>query len=94
ELSIDGVGILITNLVVNYINESFYLDKLVINIEISDITRTSLELIYQIMIEEDKKEIARALTTMTFYDYKKSKVANIPQCFLSTIKLHATEFPT
>lgn len=93
ELNIDGVGMLITNLIVNYVNESFYSDKLTINIEIGEMTRTSLQLLYQAVIEENNKEIARALTTMTFYDYQKSKVAKIPQQFLSSIEL-STKLPT
>lgn len=85
ELNIDGLGILITNLIVNYVNESFYSDKLKINIELGEMTRTSLQLLYQAVIEENNKEIARALTTMTFYDLQKSKVAKIPQRFLLLI---------
>src|SRR6185437_3699993 len=52
ELNIDGMGMLMTNLVVNYLNEAFYADKLTINIGIGEITRTSVQLIYQAMIEE------------------------------------------
>ncbi len=87
ELNIEGLGILVTNLVVNYLNEAFYSDKITINIEIGDVTRTSLQLIYQAMIQEKNKEIAKALTTITFYNYQKSKVAKIPQQFFSSIGL-------
>jgi acyl-CoA thioester hydrolase len=88
ELNINGLGMLITNLVVNYVNEAFYPDKITINIEIGDVTRTSLQLIYQAVILENNQEIAKALTTMTFYDYQKSKVAKIPQQFLTSIGLN------
>ena len=84
ELNIDGIGILITNLAVNYINEAFYADKIIIKIETGEITRTSIQLIYQIVNIDTQKEIARASTAMTFYDYKKSKVSKIPQNFLSS----------
>jgi YbgC/YbaW family acyl-CoA thioester hydrolase len=87
ESNIGGVGVLITNLIVNYINESFYSDKLTIHLEIGEMTRTSLQLLYQAVVVENNKEIARALTTMTFYDYQKSKVTKIPQQFLSSMEL-------
>ena len=85
ELDIDGVGILITSLAVKYISQSFYADKLIVNIEPGDTTRASMNLIYQVVNQNTKKEIARALTTMTFYDYQKSRVSKISQKFLSSL---------
>lgn len=87
ELNVAGTGILVTNLVVNYLNEAFYSDTITIDIGIGDITRTRLQLIYQAMLQEQNKIIAKALTTITFFDYQKSKVAKIPQQFLSSIGL-------
>jgi acyl-CoA thioesterase FadM len=45
-----------------------------------------VQLIYQAINQETKKEIARALTTMIFYDNQKSKVSKIPQKFLSILE--------
>lgn len=87
ELDIDGLGILITSLAVKYLNEAFYSEKLIVNIEIGDFSKTSVELIYQVITQQTEKEIARALTTMTFYDYEKAKVAAIPQEFLRSFGL-------
>lgn len=86
EINTNGIGILITNLVVNYLSEAFYGDKLIINIGIGDISKTTMELIYQAIHQETKKEIGRALTSMTFYDYHKAKVAKIPQELLIRIQ--------
>lgn len=85
ELDIDGLGILVTNLAVNYINEAFYSNVITIKIAINEIKRSSIDLIYQAIITETSKEIARAMTTITFYDYKKAKVSRIPPTFLSSI---------
>jgi acyl-CoA thioester hydrolase len=46
ELDIDDVGILITNLVVNYKAEAFYADDIRIDIEIGEISKTGLDLYY------------------------------------------------
>ena|SRR3990167_2197972 len=86
ELNINGVGILITTLLVNYIGEAFYADELIINIGIGETTRISTELLYEIYRKNTSEQIARALTTLTFFDYSKRKVAKIPQEFLSSIK--------
>lgn len=86
ELNINGLGILITNLAVNYVGEAFYADKLTINIGLGEIGRTSIDLIYQAIDNDRNKEIAKAITTVTFYDYQKQKIAKIPQEFLSQLK--------
>lgn len=86
ELNINGFGILVTNLVVNYLDETFYADKIIIDIGIDNISKTSFELIYQATNHASNKIIARALTTITFYDYEKAKIAKIPQEFLKLMK--------
>jgi len=82
ELDIGGVGILITNLLVNYLGEAFYSDVIEISIGIGDTSKTSIELIYQAINKNTGKDIARALTTVTFYDYQRKKVAKIPEEFM------------
>ena len=85
ELNIDGLGLLVTNLVVNYVGEAFLSDVISINIEITNTTKTTIEIVYQAVDSKTKKEIARGLTTMVFFDYQKRKVARIPQKFLSEV---------
>jgi len=86
EANIQGFGVLVTNLIVNYLQQAFYADKLIINIGAENISRTSLDLIYQVIHAETNKEIARALTTITFYDYKNAKITRIPAEFLTLLK--------
>ena len=83
ELNIDGLGLLVTHLVVNYTGEAFLSDLISINMGITHITKTTIELMYQAVNSKSKKEIARGLTTMVFFDYQKRKVTRIPQKFLS-----------
>lgn len=86
ELDIGGIGILITNLAVNYKAEAFYGDQIQIDIEIGEISKTGIDLHYELRSQNTKKEIARALTSVTFFDYKNSKVTRVPQIFLSTLE--------
>ncbi len=85
ELNIDGLGLLMTNLIVNYTGEAFLADLISINIGVTNITKTTIEITYQAVNGNTKKEIARGLTTMVFFDYKKRRVARIPQKFLSEV---------
>jgi len=87
ELNIDGFGILITNLIVNYINEAFYSDKVTIKIGLGEVKKTSIDLIYNAQLYETDKMLANAITTITFYDFNKRKAARIPKGFLTSVGL-------
>ena len=85
ELNIQGVGVIIKNLVVDYLSEAFYGDKLTIKIGAGEMTRVSMELIYQVTSGQTGKEVARAITTLIFYDYQHKKVAKMPSEVLGAI---------
>ena len=56
ELNIHGVGILVRNLVVNYLQEAFHSDKLTINMEILNISKTSFDIAYQAFCHEKNND--------------------------------------
>src|SRR5689334_1804727 len=47
ELNIDGLGLLMTNLIVNYTGEAFLSDVISIKIGITNTTKTTIEITYQ-----------------------------------------------
>ncbi|MEP7166025.1 MAG: thioesterase family protein [Ferruginibacter sp.] len=81
ELNVAGVGLIMSDLAIEYVNESFYGDDLQINIAAGDVTRVSFELFYTIQVTRDEKLIliAKAKTGMVCYDYVGKKVAAVPQ---------------
>jgi len=81
ELDIEGVGLIMSDLAVEYKNESFQGDVLSIDIAAGDITSVSFELYYSVH-NQDGLLIARAKTGMVCYDYGKKKVISIPANFL------------
>lgn len=90
EIETDGIGIILTELVVSYKNEAFYGDNLVIGINFGQVKGSSFELIYQIT-QESGKLIARAATLMAYFDYKKRKVARAPAKFLNAFEACASK---
>lgn len=88
ELDIDGVGILVTTLFVNYQAEAFYDDSIDIIIGIGEISRTKLDVHYDFKFANSNKIVAKVLTTITFYDYNISKVSPIPKPLLDIINSH------
>jgi acyl-CoA thioester hydrolase len=77
ELKIETVGLIMSDLAVEYKNESFYGDTLTIRIFVGDISSVSFELYYHIF-QQQEKEIAKAKTGMVCYDYMAEKVVGIP----------------
>jgi acyl-CoA thioesterase FadM len=80
ELNVTGTALIMSELLVEYKNESFYGDVLEVNIFIGEITRVSFELFYQISTTRDKKKIIIALakTGMVCYNYEIKKVTAVP----------------
>ncbi len=83
------IGLIMSELVVNYLHESFYGDDLIIELAIGDCTSAGFELIYQVDALRNKQTIAIALakTSMVCFDYQKRKVSPIPATLLSLLKL-------
>ena len=80
ELNIEGVGLIMSDLVVEFKNESFYKDIIEVKMGSSNISKVSFELYYQLITVRNKKKIiiANAKTTMVCYDYKLKKVVALP----------------
>lgn len=80
ELNVDGVGLIMSELVIEYISESFYGDDLVIRIAAGEITRVGFELYYTVQVNRNEKLIliSKAKTGMVCYDYVKKKVSAVP----------------
>lgn len=81
ELDAGGTSLIISDLAVSYKNESFYGDKLQIEIYASDISRVSFELLYKIStIRNDQTLlIAIAKTTMVCFNYEIKKVTAVTE---------------
>jgi acyl-CoA thioesterase FadM len=89
EMNIEGSSIIMSDLAVCYLSESFYGDKLEISMAVGDFTTAGFELYYLIeTIRETKKiTIAKAKTGLVFYDYEAKKIAAIPANFKSRLSL-------
>jgi len=84
ELDIEGIGVIMSDLVVEYKNESFYGDELRIQLFVGDISSVSFELYYHVH-NSAGDEIAKAKTGMVCFNYDLKKVAPVPAAFLSKL---------
>ncbi|MFM9910397.1 MAG: thioesterase family protein [Chitinophagaceae bacterium] len=81
ELALGGVGLIMSDLVVEFKAELFYGDKVKISVTANDFSRIGFDLLYKFEKEtSDKKIIAvMAKTSMICYDYGTKKVAGLPE---------------
>ena len=81
ELNIEGAGLIMSDLIVEFKNESFYKDIIGVKIAAGDISRVSFELFYSLSVlrNNEKVLIAHAKTTLVCYDYELKKVVAIPE---------------
>jgi YbgC/YbaW family acyl-CoA thioester hydrolase len=81
ELNVAGTALIMSELLVEYKNESFYGDVLEVDLFIGEITRVSFELFYQISTKRKEKKITIALakTGMVSYNYETKKVTAVPE---------------
>lgn len=81
ELDIEGIGLIMSDLIVEFKNESFYKDIIEVKIGAGEISKVSFELFYTLISVRDNEEvlIANAKTTMLCYNYDLKKVTAIPE---------------
>lgn len=80
ELNIEGIGLIMSELIVEFKNESVYKDIIEVKIAAGEISKVSFELFYKLAALRGNEDflIAHAKTTMVCYDYELKKVAMIP----------------
>lgn len=83
EFNIEGCAIIMSDLAVNYLKESFYGDRLYISISIGELSTAGFEIFYLIeaLRNEHKITIAKAKTGIVFYNYEQKKIAEFPELF-------------
>lgn len=81
ELEIAGTSLIMSELVVEFKNESFYGDVLEVRIFPGEISRVSFELFYSLAVARNQSTItiANAKTAMVCFNYKEKKVEAVPQ---------------
>ena len=81
ELNIEGAGLILADLAVEFKSEAFYGDIIEIIISVGEISKVSFELFYQLSVNRKNTHIvlAFAKTGMVCYDYTIKKVVAIPE---------------
>ncbi len=88
ELNIVGIGLIMSDLALEFKNESFYGDVVNVKLGAGEISRVGFELYYQLFTNRNNEIIllANARTGMICYNYTAKKVTAIPERFKSILE--------
>jgi acyl-CoA thioester hydrolase len=81
ELNIEGTGLILADLVVEFKNESFYGDNIDVTITVGEISKVSFELYYHLQAQRNNEPVILALakTGMVCYDYSAKKITAVTE---------------
>jgi acyl-CoA thioesterase FadM len=84
ELDVEGIGIIMSDLIVNYKSQVYHAENIRIDIAVTDFTRKTCDFYYKVT-KVDETIVAFAKTTITFFDYNLQKTVGVPEQFRNRI---------
>ena len=87
ELNIDGAGLIMSDLEIEFKKESFYGDVIEVQLSIGEISKKSFEIYYQLYTKRNGERIVLtvAKTGIVCYNYLNKKVVTIPDVLKNII---------
>ena len=81
EMDIGGVGLIMSDLNIQFKSESFYGDIITVKIACGEVSKVSFELLYELSVQRNNETTILALssTNMVCYNYQIKKVAPLPE---------------
>ena len=81
ELDLAGVGMIMADVSIEFRNESFYGDTIIVSVAAVQVSKMSFDLYYKLetAVNDNRKLIAAAKTGMVCYNYGLKKIAFIPE---------------
>jgi acyl-CoA thioesterase FadM len=86
ESDIGGIGIMMTDTVIQYSAEGFHGDKLRIDVVVDEIRNSNCDIYYRIVNVKTDRIIVRAKTNIAFFNYLTKKVVRVPKIFIDAFK--------
>ena len=78
EMKFFGTGIIMSDVVIEFKNESFYGDIIEISVAVGDFSRVGFDMYYS-LINDAGKEIAKAKTGIVCFDYDSRRPVAVPE---------------
>jgi len=81
EFNIGGVGLMVTDIVVSFVSESFVADRLTFKVGITDFNKYGCDFVYMVINESQNKVVAKAKTGIVFFDFDERRISRVPPVF-------------
>ena len=81
ELDVDGTGTIMVHATIIYKAEAFHGDILKIEVAPGNFHKLGCDFFYRLTNAKTGKEVARAKTSLIFFDYEKQKMVSMPKKF-------------
>jgi len=87
ELEIEGIGLIMTDVGIEFKSELFYGDTIKASVSVTDFSRIGFDVYYKLEKVAEGKTIlvATAKTGMICYDYSSKKIVRVPEKFQATL---------
>lgn len=79
EMNFAGVGLIMSDVSIEFKNELFYEDDLKAYVAIKDMSKVGFSIYYKLVKNSEETVVAFAKTGMVCYDYQSKKIAAFPQ---------------
>lgn len=86
ELEFAGVGLIMSDVAIEFKAESFYGDVLKAYVTATDFTKIGFDLYYKLVRGENEETVALAKTGMLCFNYEKRKITPLPQEALNSLQ--------
>ncbi len=86
ELDVEGYGIIMADIGVNYKAEAYFGQMLAVEITLGDFSSKGCDVYYRMSCKETGTVVAIAKTGLVFFDYEAKKPVAVPQSFLDIVK--------
>ncbi|MBZ4190499.1 acyl-CoA thioesterase [Niabella beijingensis] len=92
EFSMEGVGLIMADAAIEFKNEAFMGDALLVSVTAGDFQRAGFDLYYRVEKETDGKKlpVVFAKTGMVCFDYTLRKIAPLPEAALRKLEFPAS----
>ncbi|TFH73564.1 acyl-CoA thioesterase [Gammaproteobacteria bacterium LSUCC0112] len=85
EANIFGLGMVVTDMAIDYRSESFAKDILVIEVGVARFNKYGCDICFQITNSALEKVVCNAKQGVVFFDFDKHKIASVPLAFISLV---------
>jgi len=82
ELDVEGAGIIMADITVNYRGEAFFGQMLTVEISLGEFSNKGCDIFYRMTCKESDSLVAIAKTGIVFMNYATRKLVSVPESFL------------